>query len=87
MEGIATRGRPSRSRRPGLRKPVGELYPSRAFLEMALDAGSPIALSSDAHTPDELGRDFEQALELSTTSASASSPSSSAASGRLEPIG
>ena len=39
----------------GLRKPVGELYPSRAFLEMALDAGCPIALSSDAHAPGDLG--------------------------------
>ena len=35
----------------GLRKPVGEIYPSRPFLEMAVDAGIPIALSSDAHVP------------------------------------
>jgi histidinol-phosphatase (PHP family) len=48
----------------GLRKPVGELYPARAFLEMVLDAGNPIALSSDAHTPEDLGRDYDQALEL-----------------------
>jgi histidinol phosphatase-like PHP family hydrolase len=34
----------------GLRKPVGEIYPARAFLEMVVDAGNPIALSSDAHT-------------------------------------
>ena len=38
----------------GLRKPVGEIYPSRPFLEMAVDAGIPIALSSDAHVPDQL---------------------------------
>ena len=30
----------------GLRKPVGEIYPSQPFLEMAVDAGIPIALSS-----------------------------------------
>ena len=30
----------------GLRKPVGEIYPARAMLEMAVDAGIPIALSS-----------------------------------------
>ena len=48
----------------GLRKPVGELYPRRAFLEMCLDAGSPIALSSDAHVPGDLGFDYEAALEL-----------------------
>jgi histidinol-phosphatase (PHP family) len=31
---------------------------------MVLEAGNPIALSSDAHVPDDLGRDYEQALEL-----------------------
>jgi histidinol-phosphatase (PHP family) len=29
-----------------------------------LDAGNPIALSSDAHRPDDLGRDYDQALEV-----------------------
>ena len=48
----------------GLHKPVAELYPSRAFLEMVVEAGNPIALSSDAHRPDDLGRDYEQALEV-----------------------
>jgi len=48
----------------GLRKPVAELYPARPFLEMILDAGCPIALSSDAHVPDQLGFRYEEALEL-----------------------
>jgi histidinol-phosphatase (PHP family) len=48
----------------GLRKPVGEIYPSRPYLEMLVDAGCPIALSSDAHTPAQLGFRYEQALEL-----------------------
>jgi histidinol-phosphatase (PHP family) len=48
----------------GLRKPVGEIYPARAMIEMAVDAGVPIALSSDAHTPDQLGFGYEQALKL-----------------------
>jgi histidinol-phosphatase (PHP family) len=48
----------------GLRKPVGEIYPAPAFLEMALDAGVPIALSSDAHEPDQLGFRYDEALEL-----------------------
>ena len=39
----------------GLRKPAGELYPAPALLAMAVDAGLPIALSSDAHVPDQLG--------------------------------
>ena len=48
----------------GLRKPVGEIYPSRAFLEMAIDAGLPFALSSDAHVPDQLGYGYDEALAL-----------------------
>lgn len=48
----------------GLRKPVGEMYPSRPFLEMLVDAGCPIALSSDAHRPDQLGFEYEQAVTL-----------------------
>jgi len=48
----------------GLRKPVGELYPAPAFLRMCLDAGCPVALSSDAHVPGDVGRDYERALDL-----------------------
>lgn len=48
----------------GYRKPVGEIYPAPAFLEMAIDAGTPLALSSDAHTPDLLGHEYERAVEL-----------------------
>ena len=48
----------------GFRKPVREIYPAPAFLEMAIDAGKPIALSSDAHTPDLIGYEYERALEL-----------------------
>jgi histidinol-phosphatase (PHP family) len=31
---------------------------------MIVDAGNPIALSSDAHTPEQLGFEYDQALEL-----------------------
>jgi histidinol-phosphatase (PHP family) len=48
----------------GLRKPVGEVYPAPEFLEMAIDAGKPLALSSDAHTADQLGHGYEDALKL-----------------------
>jgi histidinol-phosphatase (PHP family) len=48
----------------GLRKPVGEIYPARAFLEMCVEAGLPVALSSDAHRPADVGAGYEQALEL-----------------------
>ena len=44
----------------GLHKHVGELYPDPALL-----AGHPpITLASDAHVPQNVGRDFDRALEL-----------------------
>jgi histidinol-phosphatase (PHP family) len=46
----------------GLRKPVGELYPGRALLAMAVDAGLPIALSSDAHVPGQIGFGYDDAV-------------------------
>ena len=64
MDGIAESGIAVEVSTAGLRKPVGELYPSPAFLEMCLDAGCPVALSSDAHVPGDVGRDYEAALEL-----------------------
>jgi histidinol-phosphatase (PHP family) len=48
----------------GLRKPVAELYPDAAFLEACVRAGTPVTLASDAHTPDLVGADFDQALAL-----------------------
>jgi histidinol-phosphatase (PHP family) len=48
----------------GWRKPVGEQYPAVPYLEMVLEAGCPIALSSDAHVPDQLGFEYERAVEL-----------------------
>jgi len=46
----------------GLRKPVGQLYPDYALLRA--NRGIGITLASDAHEPDLVGADFEQALEL-----------------------
>jgi histidinol-phosphatase (PHP family) len=48
----------------GWRKPIGEQYPSLPFLEMLVDAGCPIALSSDAHEPGQVGFEYERAVEL-----------------------
>ena len=64
MEGIATSGIAVEVSTAGLRKPVGEIYPDRAFLEMVVEAGNPIALSSDAHVPDQLGHGYDRALAL-----------------------
>jgi histidinol-phosphatase (PHP family) len=62
MEGIAESGIAVEVSTAGLRKPTGSIYPDPAFLEMVIDAGNPIALSSDAHTPDQLGFRYEDAL-------------------------
>jgi histidinol-phosphatase (PHP family) len=48
----------------GLRKRADELYPAPAFLAMCVEAGAPVALSSDAHRPEDVGADYDQALEL-----------------------
>jgi histidinol-phosphatase (PHP family) len=62
VEAFAEAGVAVETSTAGLRKPVGELYPSRALLEMVVDAGCPIALSSDAHVPDQLGFRYEEAV-------------------------
>ncbi|HXW58469.1 MAG TPA: histidinol-phosphatase [Solirubrobacteraceae bacterium] len=48
----------------GLRKRVRELYPAEAFLAMCVQAGAPVALSSDAHRPEDVGAGYDQALAL-----------------------
>jgi len=64
IEGIAESGVAIEVSTAGLRKPVGEIYPAPAFLEMCVEAGAPVALSSDAHRPQDVGAGYEQALEL-----------------------
>ncbi len=64
MEGIAESGIAVEVSTAGLRKKAGEIYPAPAFLEMALDAGAKVALSSDAHRPQDVGAGYERALEL-----------------------
>ena len=64
VEAIAESGIAVELSTAGLRKPVGELYPSPAFAEMCVEAGAPFALSSDAHLPEQVGFGYDRALEL-----------------------
>jgi histidinol-phosphatase (PHP family) len=64
MDGIADSDVAVEVSTAGLRKPAGEIYPAPAFLEMCLEAGRPVALSSDAHSPEQLGFEYERALSL-----------------------
>ena len=63
MDGIAESDVAIEVSTAGLRKPVGEIYPARPFLEMCLEAGRPVSLSSDAHLPEQIGHEYERAVE------------------------
>ncbi len=45
----------------GWRKPVGEIYPARPLLDACHRAGVPTLINSDAHVPEDVGRDFDRA--------------------------
>jgi histidinol-phosphatase (PHP family) len=66
---------------------AGELCPAREFLQMCVEAEVPVALSSDAHRPQDVGADYERALaqlaELGVTELCAFERRAR----RLEPIG
>ena len=64
VEAIAESGIAVEVSTAGLRKPVGELYPSPAFAEMCVEAGAVFALSSDAHLPEQVGYGYDRALEF-----------------------
>ncbi|NDD57490.1 MAG: histidinol phosphate phosphatase, partial [Verrucomicrobia bacterium] len=48
----------------GLRKEVAEIYPSVQFLEEAFRRKIPVLISSDSHSPGEVGYEFRRALDL-----------------------
>jgi histidinol-phosphatase (PHP family) len=64
VEAIAESGIAVEVSTAGLRKPVGELYPADAFAEMCVEAGAVFALSSDAHLPEQVGFEYDRAVEL-----------------------
>ncbi len=64
VEAIAESGIAVEVSTAGLRKPVGEIYPSRAFAEMCVEVGAEFALSSDAHAPEQVGYGYEAAMEF-----------------------
>jgi histidinol-phosphatase (PHP family) len=63
IEGIAEGGVAIEVSTAGLRKPVGERYPAEPFLAMCLEAGCPVALSSDAHVPEHVGFEYSTTVD------------------------
>jgi histidinol-phosphatase (PHP family) len=51
----------------GLHRPVGEAYPAVDILRRLQAAGVAVTFGSDAHSPAEVGRDFERAVALART--------------------
>lgn len=64
IEAIAVSGCAIELNTAGWHKPCAEPYPSADFLDLARAAGIPLVISSDAHAPREIGRDFDKAIAL-----------------------
>jgi len=48
----------------GLRRLCHEIYPSEKLLKMCFDNNIPITFGSDAHSPEDVGAGFDQAVKL-----------------------
>lgn len=48
----------------GLRKPVKEMYTSEKILKIISEYEIPLTIGSDAHTPTDVGRDFDLAKQM-----------------------
>lgn len=64
VDAIAASGSIIELNTAGWHKPCAEAYPAPRFLELACSAGVPLVISSDAHRPDEVARDFDRARAL-----------------------
>ncbi len=47
----------------GMRKPVGEMYPSDEIINVFFRMNTPVTLGSDSHLPEEVGYLFDEAIE------------------------
>jgi len=87
VEAIAETGIAVEVSTAGLRKPVREIYPSPGFAAMCVEAGATFALSSDAHRPEDVGHDYERALEAMSDWGVTEIAVFEARERRLEPLG
>jgi histidinol-phosphatase (PHP family) len=71
----------------GLRWPAAEMYPEPAFVRLAASMGVPATLGSDAHTPDDVARDFDKAIALLRDAGYTEMATFDAGKMRLVPLG
>jgi histidinol-phosphatase (PHP family) len=64
IDAVAATGAAIELNTAGWHKPCAECYPAPRFLELACSAGIPLVISSDAHEPAHLGRDFAKAVAV-----------------------
>ena len=87
VEAIAESGVAVEVSTSGLRKAVGEIYPSDLFMEMCVDAGAAFALSSDAHEPGQLGFEYPAAVDFLNRHGVGEIATFASRERRLEPVG
>jgi len=68
LKAIKTSGMVLELNAAGLRKPVAEIYPSPALLEVAYELDIPITFSSDAHAVNQVGFGYEKTIQLAKES-------------------
>ncbi|MFU8892286.1 MAG: histidinol-phosphatase HisJ family protein [Luteolibacter sp.] len=68
VEAIAASGAAIEINTAGWHKPCEEAYPAPEFLKLAAKAGIPLVISSDAHAPHDVARDFARAIALAKES-------------------
>lgn len=61
---LAERGMAIEVNTGGLRRNAGSLYPAREFLAACVRRNVPLTLGSDAHSPADVGKDYDIAFEL-----------------------
>ena len=71
----------------GLHKPHGELYPNGSLLAAAKQREMPITLASDAHVPQNVGRDLDRAIEHARAAGYETVTVLEQRKGRQEPLG
>lgn len=47
----------------GIRKPVGELYPSKSLMEKLTKEEIPMMINSDAHCPQDVAKDYDKGID------------------------